>query len=84
MKRNYDNVIFEFIRRNFWGVTYALIALISLIIILLLGIGIFVLLLVVGTLAFIVGNSKDKNISVLQNLKQFVDYVNEKIKKLKL
>ncbi|MFN4245290.1 MAG: hypothetical protein ACK4F9_03970 [Brevinematia bacterium] len=83
MKRSYKTIITEFIEKNFWGLLYSSIAIISFIIAFALGIGFFVLLLLIGAIAFVVGNSKDRNVPVLQNIKYFIDKVNNAIKRFK-
>lgn len=83
-KNNISSELTNFISNNLWGLIYTTIAVLSVILIILLGFGVFVLLLIVGGLAFLIGNSKDKNIPPLQNLKNFIDIINDKIKNIRL
>lgn len=83
MRKNHRNTILKFINENFWGVFYSAVAILSLFLILLLGLGTFILIVLVGGVAFLLGNSKDKNIPPLENIKDFVKKLNEKIKTLK-
>ncbi|MCS7299858.1 MAG: hypothetical protein RMJ37_07905 [Spirochaetia bacterium] len=83
-KSNINSELRNFVSNNLWGLIYTTIAVLSVLIIIFLGFGVFILLLIVGGLAFLLGNSKDKNIPPLQNIKNFIDSINDKMKNLKL
>ncbi|MCX8029068.1 MAG: hypothetical protein N2712_03640 [Brevinematales bacterium] len=83
MKKVSKRELYGIFIRNFWGIVYATLAVLSVVLILVVGLGVFVLLVLVGFVAFLVGNSRDKNVSTVQNIKDFIDKLNDKIKALK-
>lgn len=83
MKKNYKLIIEEFLSRNFWGILFAGISFLTIVLIALLGLGVFILATIVGFLAFVLGNSKDKGISPIENLKMIIDKINEKVRSIK-
>ncbi|MGB9621456.1 MAG: hypothetical protein ACP5PT_02215 [Brevinematia bacterium] len=82
-KKSIDKIR-NLIQENFWGIFYSSIALISFILILSLGIGNFILLLLIVLITFIVGNSKDKGKSIIQTINEYIDKINNFIKNLKI
>lgn len=83
MKKTYRSLIEEFVSKNFWGILFSVVSFLSVILIAILGIGVFILALIVGGLAFIIGNSKDNGIPPIENFKRIVDKINEKLKSIK-
>lgn len=83
MRKNIKQEIIKLIWENFWGITYTLAAILSIILIMIIGIGPFIIMLLVGVIFFIIGNSKDKNISPLENLRNIIKEINKKIQSLK-
>ncbi|MEN2998738.1 MAG: hypothetical protein ABDH28_06880 [Brevinematia bacterium] len=83
MRQSHRHILLEFVEKNFWGILYSAVAILSLALILLLGVGTFLLIVLVGTVAFLLGNSKDKNISPVENIRNFINKLNERIKNLK-
>jgi len=73
---------YNFFQKNFWSILISLISVASVIFILLFGIGPFVLIVLFGILGFLIGNSIDRGISLLQSFKYFVSIINDSLKRV--
>lgn len=83
MKKNYRSLIEVFVSNNFWGILLGMLFFLSVLLISVLGIGVFLLSILMGFIGFVIGNARDKGISPIENVKFILDKLNEKIKKVK-
>jgi len=64
--------ISKFLIEHFWGILISVISVLSMIFVLLFGIGPFVLLVMFGLLGFLIGDSIDRKVSFIESFKDFI------------
>ncbi len=69
IKRRYFS---KFFTEHFWAIVISVASVLSVIFVLLFGIGPFVLLIIFGLFGFLVGDSIDRGIPIMESFKDFI------------